>query len=52
MRARPLTAESFGWSWACWQFDSDFILYDSPARRCVEPIRDALLPPAAPAKVR
>ena len=21
-------AESLHWSWACWQFDSDFILYD------------------------
>jgi endoglucanase len=41
------TAESFGWSWAYWQFDSDFILYDIPARRWVEPIRDALIPPVA-----
>lgn len=40
------TAESLGWSWAYWQFDSDFILYDIPAHRWVEPIRDALVPPA------
>ena len=38
------TAESFGWSWAYWQFDSDFILYDLAAGRWVEPIRDALIP--------
>ena len=40
------TAESFGWSWAYWQFDSDFILYDIPAKHWVEPIRDALIPAA------
>ena len=40
-------AESLGWSWAYWQFDSDFILYDIPAKRWVEPIRDALIPPGA-----
>ncbi len=40
--------EAHGWSWAYWQFDSDFILYDIPAKRWVEPIRDALIPrPAA-----
>lgn len=44
------TAESFGWSWAYWQFDSNFILYDIPARRWVEPIRDALIP--APARTK
>lgn len=44
------TAESLGWSWAYWQFDSDFILYDIPAGRWVEPIRDALIPTSAPAK--
>lgn len=42
-------AESHGWSWAYWQFDSDFILYDIPAKRWVEPIRDALIPPRAAA---
>ena len=38
-------AEKLGWSWAYWQFDSDFILYDIPNNRWVEPLRDALVPP-------
>lgn len=38
------TAESFGWSWAWWQFDSDFILYDIPKDAWVAPLRDALVP--------
>ena len=38
-------AEARGWSWAYWQFDSDFILYDIPHDQWVEPIRDALAPP-------
>lgn len=38
-------AENMGWSWAYWQFDSDFIVYDIPHGRWVEPIRDALIPP-------
>ncbi|MBN1124294.1 MAG: glycoside hydrolase family 5 protein [Sedimentisphaerales bacterium] len=38
------TAEKFGFSWAYWQFDSDFIVYDIPNDRWVEPIRDALIP--------
>ncbi|MGB7979560.1 MAG: glycoside hydrolase family 5 protein [Candidatus Nanopelagicales bacterium] len=37
-------AERLGWSWAYWQFDGDFVVYDVPADRWVEPIRDALLP--------
>ena len=32
------TAESLGWSWAYWQFDSDFILYDIDKEQWVEPI--------------
>jgi endoglucanase len=41
-------AEARGWSWAYWQFDSDFILYDVKREAWVEPIRDALIPnPAA-----
>ena len=44
------TAESLGWSWAYWQFDNDFVLYDIPARRWVEPIREALIPTSASAK--
>lgn len=39
------TAESLGWSWAYWQFDSDFILYDISRDAWVVPIRDALVPP-------
>lgn len=38
------TAEEFGWSWAYWQFDSDFILYDIDKDRWVQPIHDALIP--------
>jgi aryl-phospho-beta-D-glucosidase BglC (GH1 family) len=38
-------AEKLGWSWAYWQFGSDFIVYDIPKNRWIEPIRDALIPP-------
>jgi endoglucanase len=42
-------AEARHWSWAYWQFDSDFILYDVKREAWVEPIRDALIPkPATP----
>jgi endoglucanase len=37
-------AEQQGWSWAYWQFDSDFILYDMSREAWVEPIREALIP--------
>jgi endoglucanase len=37
------TAEKFGFSWAYWQFDSDFILYDVNKESWVEPIFNALL---------
>lgn len=37
------TAEKSGWSWAYWQFDSDFILYDIGKEEWVGPVRDALL---------
>jgi len=37
-------AEKMGWSWAYWQFDSDFILYDIPNERWVEPVLNALIP--------
>jgi endoglucanase len=37
-------AEKMGWSWAYWQFDSDFILYDIPNNRWVEPVLNALIP--------
>ena len=38
------TAEKLGWSWAYWQFDSDFILYDVKNEKWIEPVRDALIP--------
>ncbi len=37
-------AEARGWSWAYWQFDSDFVLYDIQRDAWVEPIRQALVP--------
>ena len=54
-RVRYLTsvaraAEQRGWSWAYWQFDSDFILYDIDRDAWIEPIRNALIPVASPAK--
>ena len=38
------TAESLGWAWTYWQFDSDFIVYDIDRDRWVEPILNALIP--------
>ncbi len=38
------TAEANGWSWAYWQFDSDFIVYDIEKDRWVEPLISALIP--------
>jgi endoglucanase len=38
-------AERLGWSWAYWQFDGDFIVYDVKKDAWVEPIRRALTPP-------
>ena len=37
-------AEARGWSWAYWQFDSDFVLYDVKRDAWVEPILKALIP--------
>ncbi len=39
------TAEASGWSWAYWQFDSDFILWDMKRDTWFEPILHALIPP-------
>lgn len=39
------TAEASGWSWAYWQFDSDFLLWDMKRDTWVEPILQALVPP-------
>lgn len=38
------TAESLGWAWTYWQFDSDFIVYNVEKEAWVEPIRKALAP--------
>ena len=38
------TAESLGWAWTYWQFDSDFIVYDIDHDRWVTPILKALVP--------
>jgi endoglucanase len=38
------TAESLGWAWAYWQFDSDFIVYDIEKDQWVGPILKALIP--------
>ncbi len=38
------TAESFGWAWTYWQFDSDFIVYNIDKDQWVEPIKNALVP--------
>ena len=37
------TAGSFGWSWAYWQFDHDFALFDSSEHRWNQPLLDALM---------
>jgi endoglucanase len=37
-------AEKRTWSWAWWQFDGDFVLYDVKQDHWVEPIRRALVP--------
>jgi endoglucanase len=39
-------AEKRTWSWAWWQFDGDFVLYDVRQDQWVEPIRRALVPSA------
>jgi endoglucanase len=38
------TAESLGWAWTYWQFDSDFIAYDMAKDDWVGPIHAALVP--------
>jgi endoglucanase len=37
-------AESHGFPWAYWQFDSDFVLYDIDHDHWIEPIHKALVP--------
>jgi endoglucanase len=38
------TAETLGWAWGYWQFDSDFVVYNIDKGEWVEPIRKALIP--------
>lgn len=38
------TAESLGWAWTYWQFDSDFIVYNVDKDAWIEPIHRALVP--------
>ena len=38
-------AEKYGFAWAYWQFDSDFIVYDFKTNQWVGPLLDALVPP-------
>jgi endoglucanase len=40
------SAELEGWSWACWQFDHDFALFDWQKDRWVAPLLRALIPSA------
>jgi endoglucanase len=37
-------AERRGFGWAYWQFEGDFVVWDMPNQRWVEPIRKALIP--------
>jgi len=37
-------AEQRGFGWAYWQFEGDFIIWDMPNQRWIEPIRNALIP--------
>jgi endoglucanase len=38
------SAEHEGWTWACWQFDHDFALFDEQADRWTAPLLRALMP--------
>jgi endoglucanase len=40
-------AEKLGWSWAHWQFDGNFSVYDAQRGQWFRPILDALIPPAS-----
>ena len=43
-------AQRHGWSWAWWQFDGDFVLYDVSQDRWTEPILHALTDDGASAR--
>jgi endoglucanase len=40
-------AEKYGFAWAYWQLDPDFVLYDFKTDSWVEPLLNALIPPTA-----
>jgi endoglucanase len=46
------TAEHLGWSWAYWQFDRDFIVYNVEKKQWVKPIYNALIPPPRPVALK
>jgi endoglucanase len=37
-------AERHGFGWAYWQFEGDFVVWDMPNQRWIEPIKKALVP--------
>jgi endoglucanase len=37
-------AERHGFGWAYWQFEGDFVVWDMPHQRWIEPILKALIP--------
>jgi endoglucanase len=43
VRYVAMTAERFGWSWAYWQFDHDFALFDSASHSWNQPLLEALM---------
>ena len=46
--ANGLTAESLGWAWTYWQFDSDFVVYDI-AKETADFRTDSRIEPVPPA---
>lgn len=45
------SAERLGWSWACWQFDHDFAIFDTDRGRWIAPLLRSLLPGSAMPKL-
>jgi endoglucanase len=46
------TAEHLGWSWAYWQLDGDFIVYNVAQNQWVKPIYNALIAPLRPVTMK
>ena len=44
VEAARIEAERRGFSWAYWQFEGDFVVWDMPNQRWAGPIRSALVP--------